>query len=150
MQRLLVLVSPWPTKFPSLNAARDHIFSFVKSTSFSFTCWPEVGDHRFRLFVNYNTAKRAFELGKFKIEVDEKEEEEEEKEEEEEGGGGGGAILICPSNVQEVAQETTMPSVDESDEDPFKVRFSSSWVQTNVFLNMTCANYLHYRILLLS
>ena len=139
-----MLVSPWPTKFPSLNAARDHVFSFVKSTSFSFTYWPEVGDHRFRLFVNYNTAKRAFELGKFKIEVDEKEEEEEEEEE------GGGAILICARNVQEVAQEITMPSVDESDEDPFKVRFSSSWVQTNVFLNMTCADYLHYRILLLS
>lgn len=118
----------------------------MKSTSFSFTYWPEVGDHRFRLFVNYNTAKRAFELGKFKIEVDEKEEEEEEEKE----GGGGGATLICASNVQEVAHEITMPSVDESDEDPFKVRFSSSWVQTNVFLNMTCADYLHYRILLLS
>ena len=147
-----MLVSPWPTKFPSLNAARDHVFSFVKSTSFSFTYWPEVGDHRFRLFVNYNTAKRAFELGKFKIEVDEKEEEEEEEKEGGGGGGGGGggATLICASNVQEVAHEITMPSVDESDEDPFKVRFSSSWVQTNVFLNMTCADYLHYRILLLS
>jgi hypothetical protein len=105
----------------------------VKSTSFSFTYWPDVGDHRFRLFVNYNTAKRAFELGKFKIEVDEKEEEEEKEGAGAGagaggggGGGGGGAILICASNVQELAQEITMPSVGESDEDPFKVRFSSS------------------------
>jgi hypothetical protein len=67
MQRLLPLISPWPTRFPSLNAARDHAFRFTQSIRFPFSYWPDVEPGRFRLFVNFNTAKRALKQGKFKI-----------------------------------------------------------------------------------
>jgi hypothetical protein len=66
MQRLLCHIS-WPTIFPSLNAARNYVFHFIQSTRFTFTYWPELEPGRYRLFVNYNTAKRAFESAKFKV-----------------------------------------------------------------------------------
>ena len=63
----MALIPFWPPSFPSLNAARDHIASISYTTRFSYTYWPEVEPTRYRLFVNFNTAKEALQMGAFRL-----------------------------------------------------------------------------------
>lgn len=60
MTRLTALIPCWPPSFPSLNAARDHVAGVSRAKCFSYTYWPDLEPYRFRMFVNFNTAKQAF------------------------------------------------------------------------------------------
>ena len=72
MTRLGALIPSWPPSFPSLNAARDHVAGVSRTKCFSYTYWPDLEPYRFRMFVNFNTAKRAFGKRAFCIVEDER------------------------------------------------------------------------------
>ncbi|KAI1531642.1 hypothetical protein PtrCC142_007617 [Pyrenophora tritici-repentis] len=65
--RLTPLIPTWPLYFTSLNDARDHVANISHNNYFSYTYWPTVEPCRFRLFVNFNTAKRALHNGAFSL-----------------------------------------------------------------------------------
>ncbi|KAI4951885.1 hypothetical protein J4E91_003346 [Alternaria rosae] len=75
IQKLISCISAWRPTFSSLNAARDYVAAFSRWIHFSYTYWSDVEPYRFRLIVNFSTAKLAFREGKFKIREDEGEEE---------------------------------------------------------------------------
>ncbi|KAI4687096.1 uncharacterized protein J4E84_005467 [Alternaria hordeiaustralica] len=67
IQELFTRIPTWLPTFPSLNAARNYVADFSRYIHFSYTYWADVEPNRFRLIVNFNTAKLAFRRGKFKI-----------------------------------------------------------------------------------
>ncbi|KAH6882400.1 hypothetical protein BKA58DRAFT_464364 [Alternaria rosae] len=75
IQKLISRIPAWRPTFSSLNAARDYVAEFSCWIHFSYTYWSDVEPYRFRLIVNFGTAKLAFREGKFKIREDEGEEE---------------------------------------------------------------------------
>jgi hypothetical protein len=62
IDRLMPLLPPWPA-LASINAAQNHVSRFCARTKFQYTGWKEVEPHKYRMWVNYHTAKRAFDAG---------------------------------------------------------------------------------------
>jgi hypothetical protein len=70
--RLMPLMHTWMPHYTDMNDARDHVRRVAERIRFQYTFHPEVADGRFKKFVQFNTAKRAWKDGKFKLsEVDE-------------------------------------------------------------------------------
>ncbi|CAA9963051.1 hypothetical protein PTMSG1_06419 [Pyrenophora teres f. maculata] len=67
VERLTALIPVWPLFFTSLNAARDHVATISRNKHFRYTYWPILEPYRFRMFVNFNTAKRALKHGAFSL-----------------------------------------------------------------------------------
>ena len=55
----------WPRSFENLGAAREHVRRVCYSVRFKYNHHPGVAPYRFEMFVNFNTARHAFEAGKF-------------------------------------------------------------------------------------
>jgi hypothetical protein len=64
----LIPSNSWPSTFADLNAARNFVGAFCYDVKFKYSGWQELERKRYMMFVNYNTAKRAFQNGVFKIE----------------------------------------------------------------------------------
>lgn len=58
----------WPTTFSELNAARNFVGQWCYENKFRYAGWPDVELRKYRLFVNFNTAKYALKGRVFEVE----------------------------------------------------------------------------------
>lgn len=65
IHRLTTLLPHWPTFFTHLNAARNFVQTFCSASRFRYTGHPDVDPEKFRLYVHFNAAKKAWREGKF-------------------------------------------------------------------------------------
>ncbi|KAF2125366.1 hypothetical protein P153DRAFT_400194 [Dothidotthia symphoricarpi CBS 119687] len=69
VERLVPLVRGWPARFTDINAARNFVGGFCYDVRFRYSGYGDVEAHRYRMFVNFHTAKRAFGEGRFVLDV---------------------------------------------------------------------------------
>jgi hypothetical protein len=67
VHRLSSLIVTYPPFFTDLNSARMFIQGVCYASRFQYTGHPDVEPYKFRTFVNFTTAKYAFQAGKFKL-----------------------------------------------------------------------------------
>ncbi|KAH7079581.1 hypothetical protein FB567DRAFT_418616, partial [Paraphoma chrysanthemicola] len=65
IQRLTPLLPSRPHVFTNLSAARDHVRHVASEIGFKYIHHPGVETWKFEMWVNFNTARRAFEAGMF-------------------------------------------------------------------------------------
>lgn len=57
----------WPSYFRDLNTARNFVQAKSWEWRFGYTCHADVEPGKFRRFVNFNVAKRAYQQGRFRL-----------------------------------------------------------------------------------
>jgi hypothetical protein len=65
IKRIGSTISEWPRFFPTLNHAKAHVQRLSRAVGFKYAEFPGIPAQRFRMFVDFNTARHAYEAGKF-------------------------------------------------------------------------------------
>ena len=65
IDRIESTISEWPPFFPTLNHAKAHVQRLSLAVGFKYGEFPGIPAHRFRMYVDFNTARNAYEAGKF-------------------------------------------------------------------------------------
>jgi len=67
--RLLPLIRFWPAAFTDIDTAKKWVMNNCLNNGFKFTPFRDVEENKFKGYVQFNTARRAWERGKFELDV---------------------------------------------------------------------------------